>query len=211
MNTLDYIVNKYGINLNGEMPVEIPNVGKDDLARLIHELDFKTGVELGVAEGKFSKKLCETNPQMKICGVDAYSLYGTYADYSAERLEELYKQVKEQFAAYPNYEIIREFSMDALKKFEDNSLDFVYIDANHANPYITEDIVGWSKKVRSGGIVSGHDYFRGQKGGNAFDVIEATHKYTKDNNIRPWFVLGLTAKIPGMVRDASRSWFWVKP
>lgn len=209
MNTLDYIIKKYNIDPNGKLPIEIPNVGKDDLAKLLHELDFKVGVEVGVAEGDFSKKLCEANPQMKVYGVDAWKSYGNYSSvYSAQKLDSFYEQAKKLPVLFSNYEIIKEFSMDAVKKFEDNSLDFVYIDANHENPYITEDIVEWSKKIKSGGIVSGHDYYRG---GKKFNVIEAIHKYTKDNNIKPWFVLGLKEKIPGFIRDPSRSWFWVKP
>lgn len=39
---------------------------------------------------------------------------------------------------------------------------------------------------------------------------EAILPYVKDNKIFPWFVLGLRAKIPGMIRDRHRSWMWVK-
>ncbi len=209
MNTLDYIIKKYNIDPTGKLPIEIPNVGKNDLANLLHELDFKVGAELGVAEGKYSRKLCRANPQMKLYGIDAYKVYDNYSDYSADTLSSLYEQVKKAFTQYSNYEIIKKFSTDAIKRFKDNSLDFIYIDANHSNPYVTEDIVEWSKKVRPGGIVSGHDYINLR--GKACHVIEATQKYTKKNNIKPWFILGLSAKIPGMIRDASRSWFWVKP
>ena len=72
MDTLDYIIKKYGVDPEGKLPIEIPNAGKADLAKLLHELDFKIGVEVGVAEGKYSQKLCEANPQMKIYGVDAW-------------------------------------------------------------------------------------------------------------------------------------------
>jgi len=209
MNTLDYMIKKYNINPNGKLPIEIPNAGKDELARILHELNFKTGAEIGVAAGDNLKILCEINPQMKIYGVDAWKTYDNYHTvYSVRKLDLFYEQAKKQLAPFSNCEIIREFSMDAIKRFEDNSLDFVYIDANHENPHVTEDIVEWSKKVKPGGIVSGHDYYNG---GKKFNVIEATHKYTKENNIKPWFVLGLSEKIPGLVRDSSRSWFWVKP
>ena len=207
MNALDHIIKKYNLNQEADLPIEIPDVGKNDLAYLFHELDFKTGAEIGLAEGNYSIKLCEANPQMKIYGIDAWKLYGTYADYSAKKLDFLYRKVKDQLGSFPNHEIIKEFSMEAVKKFADDSLDFVYIDANHAEPYITQDIIEWSKKVRSGGIVSGHDYFNGK----GFDVIKAVNRYTKYNNIKPWFVLGLGVKIQGTVRDTSRSWFWIKP
>lgn len=212
MNTLDYIIKKYNIDLNGVLPIEIPNVGRNDLAALLRELGFKVGVEVGVAAGDYSRLLCVANPQMKIYGVDLWKTYGDYSNYTARRLNLFCEQAKTQLAPFSNYEIIKELSADAVKRFADGSLDFVYIDANHQDPYVTEDMVEWSKKVRSGGIVSGHDYFKQEVVvNNKCDVIEATQKYTKDNNIKPWFILGLSEKMPGLVRDSSRSWFWVKP
>lgn len=214
MRTLDYIIKKYNIELTNNLPIEIPNVGRDNLPGLFYELGFKTGAEIGVASGGYSRKLCQANPQMKLYGIDPWEEYDNYSDYPAEALNSFYEQVKKTLALYPNYEIIKELSMEAVKRFEDNSLDFVYIDGNHEDPYVTQDITEWSKKVKSGGIVSGHDYFRGYRRigrRHSFNIIEATQKYTKDNNIKPWFVLGRKNKIEGEIRDNSRSWFWVKP
>lgn len=42
--------------------------------------------------------------------------------------------------------------------FEDKVLDFVFIDATHEYEGISEDIKCWLPKVRSGGILAGHDY-----------------------------------------------------
>lgn len=212
MNTLDYILKKYSIGSDGKLPIEIPNTNRRSLARLFHELNFGVGVEVGTFRGKYLYILCQSNPQMKIYGVDSWRVYNDYPDLSEQKtFDLLYEQTKERLAHFSNCELIRESSMDAVKKFKDESLDFVYIDANHEDPYITEDIVEWSKKVKSGGIVSGHDYYRSKRKNRKFMVIEATHKYTKDNNIKPWFVLGLKVRIPGFVRDTCRSWFWVKP
>lgn len=212
MNTLDYILKKYKIDPNGKLPIKIPNTDREDLAKLPSELGFKVGVEVGVAQGRYLKRLCQRNPQMKVYGVDSWKVYNDYPDLSEQETFDLfYEQTKERLAPFSNYELIRESSMDAVRKFEDGSLDFVYIDANHEDPYITEDIIEWSKKVKSGGIVSGHDYFKNKRRVGKFMIIKATNKYTKDNNIKPWFVLGLTEKIQRLLRDPSRSWFWVKP
>lgn len=212
MNTLDFIINKYNIDPSGKLPIMIPNTGRKDLAKLLHELNFKVGVEVGVLQGKYLFMLCKLNPQMKLYGVDPWKVYNDYPDLSDQKTFDLfYEQTKEKLASFSNYELIRESSMDAIKKFEDESLDFVYIDANHEDPYISEDIIEWSKKVRKGGIISGHDYYKNKRRVGEFKIIEATNKYTKDNNIKPWFVLGSNKKIPGLVRDTCRSWFWVKP
>lgn len=40
----------------------------------------------------------------------------------------------------------------------DKKLDWVYIDAGHTKEEVKADFEAWYPKVRSGGIVSGHDY-----------------------------------------------------
>jgi hypothetical protein len=104
------------------------------------------------------------------------------------------------------------FSMQAVRKFSDNSLDFVYIDGNHALPWVMDDIVYWSEKVRPGGIVAGHDYIRRKASARpALHVVEAVSWYTKLCKIKPWFILGTKAELPGQIRDKNRTWLWVKP
>lgn len=56
--------------------------------------------------------------------------------------------------------MLRCFSEDALEFFEDESLDFVYIDANHKYEFVKKDLEMWYPKVRKGGVFAGHDYFR---------------------------------------------------
>ena len=47
---------------------------------------------------------------------------------------------------------------DAVKDIEDSSLDFVHIDGDHSYDFVMQDIILWGRKVRIGGIISGHDY-----------------------------------------------------
>lgn len=56
--------------------------------------------------------------------------------------------------------MLRCFSEDALDLFDDESLDFVYIDANHKYEFVKKDLEMWYPKVRKGGVFAGHDYFR---------------------------------------------------
>ena len=42
--------------------------------------------------------------------------------------------------------------------YEDNSLDFVFIDASHKYIDVKEDIINWLPKVRKGGILAGDDF-----------------------------------------------------
>lgn len=48
----------------------------------------------------------------------------------------------------------------AAELFRDSSLDFVYIDANHTYESVVEDITTWYPKIKSGGVLAGHDYLK---------------------------------------------------
>lgn len=49
-------------------------------------------------------------------------------------------------------------SGQALGNFADLSLDFVYIDGDHRYEPVLFDLLNWWKKIRSGGIIAGHDF-----------------------------------------------------
>lgn len=59
---------------------------------------------------------------------------------------------------------VRKDSVLASTLFDDASLDFVYIDADHEYEPFKRDIEAWYPKVRSGGLFSGHDYGISEQG-----------------------------------------------
>lgn len=63
-------------------------------------------------------------------------------------------------------------SFDRAKDFEDESIDFIFIDANHTYEYVSKDIACFLPKMKPGGIMAGHD-FNGAHPGVVQAVIEA--------------------------------------
>ena len=100
--------------------------------------------------------------------------------------------------------------MDALADFEDKSLDFVYIDANHEYSYVFEDITKWYKKIKKGGIISGYAYRLSKAGNTKLQVVYAVNDYVRKYKIKHLFILGRKQGIEGEKRDRYRSWFWIK-
>ena len=197
MDTLDFILKRYNFEMKedtfllyvrrsrwGEMPV------------LFRALGFTKGVEVGVYRGRFTKALSMLNPELKLIGVDAWTVYKNYKDFTPDDLEEgAYEEARARTAGL-NVSLINALSMDAVKRFPDESLDFVFIDANHDYEFVVEDIAAWSKKVRKGGIVCGHDYVEGR----GFGVIEAVNGWCHSHRIKPLFLW----------RDKCPSWMYVK-
>lgn len=201
MTALKFILNKFNLSFddNTKMPIVIPNIGRNGLAQLLTELEFKIGAEIGVFEGDYSEILCKSNPKLKLFCIDPWTPHKGYVDYARKStLENAFNLAKTKLAPF-NAEIIKKYSQDALEDFLDGSLDFVYIDGDHGFQTCTDDINGWSKKVRVGGIIAGHDY--GESKNPNIKVHGAVNKYTKHHGIKPWFIL--TAEYP-------KSWMWVK-
>ena len=211
MKTLDYIVKKFNLDLTQQTSegryVVIPGKRRTDLVKLFAELNFKVGAEIGVMRGKFSEIICQNNPQLKLFAIDSWKAYKDYNDLLREiNYQNLYNETVKRLSKY-NCKIIRKTSMEAVGNFKDESLDFVYIDANHTLKYIIEDIVEWTKKVRKGGIVSGHDFNEDKKALRISHVVPALNAYIASYNINCVFILG---KRWTKDRDIIRSWFFVK-
>ena len=49
-------------------------------------------------------------------------------------------------------------SFQAVEPIADNSIDMVFIDANHRYSSVKEDIDNWLFKVKRGGVMCGHDF-----------------------------------------------------
>jgi len=210
MDTLEYILNKYNLVPDNHGHTEIPNMGRDNLADLFAGLGFTSGAEVGVEQGLFSEVLCKGIPELKLYCVDAWLAYPGYRDHvSQERLDTFFENTKERLSPY-NVEFIKKYSMEAVKDIPDESLDFVYIDANHELPWVIDDIYHWDKKVKPGGIISGHDYYESKRTYTKCHVKYAVDCYVRAFRIKPSFIIGAQAKIPGTIRDNSRSWMWVK-
>lgn len=81
------------------------------------------------------------------------------------------KHFKKSIKNYENIAHIEELSVKAAEQFENESLDFVYIDANHDYEPFKKDLKAWLPKVKKGGYIGGHDYRSRFKG-----VIQAVHE-----------------------------------
>lgn len=158
----------------------ILNENRLDLAKLFTGM----GVEIGVASGWYSSKIMELGQVEEMYGVDPYTPHQGYRDYTRETtFNKLKASAHEFLGRYPNYYFVQDYSVKAAEKFDNNSLDFVYIDGDHSYKAVMQDIKTWIKKVKPGGILAGDDYIKSARDKRFYDVIRAVDEYTTENNI----------------------------
>lgn len=199
-----------GLRLEGR-PANIPDCSRDDLPGYFRRRGFTKGVEVGVYLGEYTKILAESG--CKVYAVDPWRLLRDYGNPRGQkRLDDQYNATVEKLKPFPNVEIVRKTSMEAVEDFEDASLDFVYIDANHLFRHVADDIYEWGRKVKPGGVICGHDYARYIKrstygGCHAQEIVDA---YVRAYDIPNFWVLGRRDVREGEKRDHYRSWMIIK-
>lgn len=118
------------------------------------------GAEIGVGEG------ANASFYLSVLDVDFVFLIDPYVVYENERIivseEGIKKRENEAHVRLDEYKYkikwIKEKSADAAELIADNSLDFVYIDGDHAYEFVTKDISLYYPKIKKGRLFSGHDY-----------------------------------------------------
>ena len=158
------------------------------------------GVEIGVFEGDHALSLLENLDIKKLYLVDPYEMYDDYDEGNKHYGVDQSPLNKAKEIAYKKLELYRDkiiwiekYSNDAVVDIPSN-LDFVYIDGNHQEEYVSVDIANYIKKIR-GGVIGGHDFYNGFQRDHD-GVIKAVTKYSFENNLELqvelpdwWFIL----------------------
>jgi len=214
MDPFEHIVKKYGLSGN-DNPQKIKGMNREGLYQLFADLGYKLGAEVGLEKGKNALTMFRNIPDLKLYGIDPYKQHAQASydaaaqtrHWNAEYLSRIKHRAKRALRGQ-NHTMVQAYSEDAVRQFEDNSLDFVYIDADHSYDFVMLDLILWGRKVKKGGIISGHDYYYdNNKAGRRAKVTQAINDYTKLHGIK-FFITDEDHYV--MRGDAYPSWFWVK-
>lgn len=122
------------------------------------------GAEIGVYKAEMSADLLKHCPGLLLLLVDSWKPYDG-GDWTGSQSQQFFDGIKQ--CAFENilpYRdrcfILEQPSPAASLLFQDNLFDFVFIDGNHTEDAVWQDVNAWYEKVKEGGILSGHDYVR---------------------------------------------------
>jgi len=141
-------------------------------ARLLRRLPKRSiGVEIGVWAGEHAAAILRALRPERLHLLDPWAFapeepyaqawYGGARASSQAEMDEVYKRVLKRFEIEIAGRVVvihRSTSAAAAARFEDASLDWVYVDGNHLYEYVWTDLELFAPKVRLGGFLAGDDY-----------------------------------------------------
>lgn len=146
------------------------------LQELINYLRLRkaVGVEVGSYAGESAEMFVKSGKFAQLTCVDSWQ--GIFAD--AE------PHFDSRMAEYDEVAKLKLSSLEAAAHFEDNSLDFIYIDGDHSYEACSADIKAWRPKLKSGGYMCGHDYFHRFPGvvQAVFEELGKPHRVFRDSS-----------------------------
>jgi predicted O-methyltransferase YrrM len=141
------------------------------LADLCREVEAKTLIEVGVAYGFHAEYILNSLNTINYTGIDPYlanydptdcfcsdvcSHFG--GNNAQEAMDRLYQCVKQKLSEYKNANLLRGTFEEASSKFEDDSVDVIFIDGDHTFEGVLKDLKTAYKKVnKKRGIICGDD------------------------------------------------------
>lgn len=120
-------------------------------------------VEIGCWKGKSSSymavEIANSKKNIEFICVDTWKGGIEQSDINTDNLYEIFIDNMRPVEKF--YKHLRTTSIQASILFENESLDFVFIDASHSYIDVKNDILAWKPKIKKGGILAGHDYSSG--------------------------------------------------
>lgn len=160
---------KLGYNvLSGETYPHTADAEKKLFSDLLSSYSFEekiTGIEIGVLNGETSSFLLNINENIFLYGIDPIipdsmerSLIG-----NINKISENTDKHKHRF------NFIRDYSFNVHSKFENESIDFLFIDGDHTYNAVKKDFELYYPKVKKNGLIFFHDS-RMYRGGANFHI-----------------------------------------
>jgi hypothetical protein len=123
---------------------------------------MKTVVELGSWKGKSTHALCSSKCP-SVTAIDTWKGSAFEPEAHAEAASgTVFETFKKNLAGFDNLHIIESDINEAVNKFEDKSIDMIFLDAGHTYEEVKNDIEKWKGKVKY--LFCGHDYCSGWPG-----------------------------------------------
>jgi|TARA_B100000035_G_C21001148_1_gene554985 cephalosporin hydroxylase len=149
----------------GEKRTNHQFIGVAHMLTHIHEIFWNRGdmenlkmIEIGSYMGESTMMFASSNIFTEIHCIEPFSGYEEFNDMFAINWDIVYDEFKTNTRHFDNITLHKDFSYNIADKFKNGSYDFLYIDASHEYEDVLKDINLFLPKLKSNGIIAGHDY-----------------------------------------------------
>lgn len=125
----------------------------------IYKLDIVKGIEIGVLNGETTQFLLSIDGKINLTGIDPI-----IPDSMESSLIGNLEIIKSNTEIYGDrFNFIQDYSFKVVDSFEDDSIDFIFIDGDHTFDAVEQDFSLYFPKVKKNGLIFMHDsrMFRG--------------------------------------------------
>ena len=160
---------------------------------LFGQKETLVGLEIGVASGWTMNHFLQALPNLKLTGIDPYIGYMDGSrEITQEMLDAQYLAAQDNISDFaPRGKILRGYSQDFVNSFEDESLDYIFIDGDHSYEGALRDCELFFSKIKNGGIFAGHDW-------SLAGVQKAVSEFNERNGSPKIRLVGVDV------------WYWIK-
>jgi hypothetical protein len=146
--------------------------------------------ELGVWKGNFAQDILDLTRPRRLHLVDPWRfrpefphrMYGGKVARDQSDMDRIYESVKRRFRARPEVRIHRCASSELSGRLDSESLDWVYIDGDHSEAAVYQDLAMCARLVRPGGILTGDDYDWHDADGSP-SVKRAVNRFAREHDL----------------------------
>lgn len=135
----------------------------------------EVGVHLGKSAAFMSVEIANSGRDIKFDCVDPWDGRSENGNGYTNSIDQFHQNM---LSVADYYNAVQAASPDVAATYQDQSLDFVWIDAIHLYDNIKADIEAWLPKIKLGGYIGGHDYAVGHENGIERAVTELLPNHT---------------------------------
>lgn len=172
-----------------------------DIPAAIKDVVNPVGIELGTDGGTTTLYLLQQIPTLLLHGIDPYIPYVDWGGNSFSWHGGLNHDNNDSYTSFMNkikpfgerYVHHKKTSDDAVTDFEDESMDFIFIDGLHTYEQVLKDCRNYYPKLKKGGLFCGHD----------FRTIAGVNRAVTE--------FASSVEIPSINIMRQDVWYWNKP